>query len=188
MDGSRFDALTKSLTATGSRRGTLGALLVTSLGLLGWNGAARVQAHDLIGKCKKIEDKDKRKKCLKRARKHKAQHTTRIAGCSTGLPRCGGSCCPAALANATVECGEGFDENDNPGFGCTYTCDPGWEDCDGIIANGCETHVAVDENNCLFCGRACEAGETCCQCVCGTGGGVDCETCFTIRRARLIRP
>jgi hypothetical protein len=187
MDGSRFDALTRSFTAAGSRRGTLSALLVTSLGLLGWNGPTPVQAHDLFKKCKKIQDKNKRKKCVKKAKKHKAQHTTQVTACSTGLPRCAGNCCPAALVNASAECGEGFDENGNPGFGCTYTCDPGWEDCDGIIENGCETHVAIDPNNCGICERPCGTGQTCCQCLCGTEGGDNCVTCNSIRRARLIR-
>jgi hypothetical protein len=190
MDGDRFDQLLRSLAERPSRRAALRLLVGSILGNLVLLTVTETEAHDKLKKCKKIDDKDKRKKCVKKAKKHNATHTTQPSACATGLPRCGGDCCPTALANASVECGEGFDGNGNAGFGCTYTCHPGWEDCDGNYQNGCETQVATDPNNCGLCGRTCNGhpdGPVCCQCLCGPGGGTDCATCNSIRRARLIR-
>src|SRR6185437_11516922 len=36
----------------------------------------------------------------------------------------------------------------------TAMCDAGYADCDGNPANGCETNVASDVNNCGSCGHA----------------------------------
>jgi subtilisin family serine protease len=35
------------------------------------------------------------------------------------------------------------------------TCEPGWDDCDGINTNGCELDVSADLNNCGACGNVC---------------------------------
>jgi hypothetical protein len=64
MDQNRFDTLTRSLTAARSRRGALGGLLVGALGRLASSGT-----EDAIAKkCKKIRNKQKRKKCRKKAK------------------------------------------------------------------------------------------------------------------------
>jgi hypothetical protein len=43
---------------------------------------------------------------------------------------------------------------------CTFTCDPGFGDCDRMAANGCET--PLDSNlHCGACGNACGAGLAC---------------------------
>jgi hypothetical protein len=75
MDAARFDALTRIFTGTGTgtRRRDLGGLLLGSLGLLGWQSAEDTDAHDLSKKCKKKSGEAK-KKCLKKAKKHDAQH------------------------------------------------------------------------------------------------------------------
>jgi hypothetical protein len=39
VDGSRFDALTKSLTGPGTRRRLIGGLVASGLGLAGWRSA-----------------------------------------------------------------------------------------------------------------------------------------------------
>jgi hypothetical protein len=41
------------------------------------------------------------------------------------------------------------------------TCDPDFGDCDQSYANGCETSLAYDEQNCGVCGKACLSGEIC---------------------------
>ena len=73
MDGSRFDTLVASLTIPGSRRRALGGLLAGALGLLGWPDQQDAIAHDLKDKCKKKSGQAK-KKCLKKAKQHAAQH------------------------------------------------------------------------------------------------------------------
>src|SRR5215211_8507750 len=73
MDGVTFDRLTKTLTAPGSRRRALGGLLAGAFGLAGWSGMNGAVAHDLKAKCKK-KSGDAKKKCLKKAKKHAAEH------------------------------------------------------------------------------------------------------------------
>src|SRR5688572_13324270 len=92
MDGDRFDQLLRSLAERPSRRATLRLLVSSILGNLVLLTVTATEAHDKLKKCKKIDDKDKRKKCVKKARKHNATHTTQPTTCATGLPRCGGDC------------------------------------------------------------------------------------------------
>ncbi len=64
---------------------------------------------------------------------------------------CGNQCRPANASGAS--CGSGK---------CNYgTCAAGFDDCDGIRANGCETFVDGDVKNCGVCGRTCALGELC---------------------------
>jgi hypothetical protein len=51
-----------------------GGALAAALSLLGWDGAEDAAAHDKLAKCKKITDKDKRKKCLNKTKKHEKNH------------------------------------------------------------------------------------------------------------------
>lgn len=50
--------------------------------------------------------------------------------------------------------------------GGVCTCEPGWDDCDGIPGNGCEAALGGDEasKNCGACGHDCLGGK------CGTDG------------------
>lgn len=51
-------------------------------------------------------------------------------------------------------------------------CTAGFGDCDGTLANGCETAIATDQNNCGGCGAICANG-TCAAGACGCVGGFD---------------
>ncbi len=89
--------------------------------------------------------------------------TSAIAHCG----RCGNAC---NLANvATHGCATGA---------CTIVaCDPGFADCDGMAANGCETNTDTSGANCGMCGRSCGMG-TCTRGVCTSvcsGGRGDCD-------------
>jgi hypothetical protein len=59
---------------------------------------------------------------------------------------CGAVC--AMTPNATSACVAGA---------CSIACNAGFANCDNNIANGCESNVAVDINNCGGCGVRCFA-------------------------------
>lgn len=50
-------------------------------------------------------------------------------------------------------------------------CNAGWFDCDGDQANGCESLINTDKNNCGACGNKCADGQQCFrgECVCAQG-------------------
>ncbi|MFO0561991.1 MAG: hypothetical protein U0269_28520 [Polyangiales bacterium] len=103
------------------------------------------------------------------------------SGCGAGLTRCGMSCvdtntdeanCGAcgracSLANATAVCTAG---------GCAIgSCNPGFANCDGNAANGCETPLGT-ASNCGSCGAACSGASPVCNamtgmCASGCAGG-----------------
>lgn len=71
----------------------------------------------------------------------------------SSVSTCGG-CSPCAVrANATARCSVGA---------CAYSCNAGWADCDGNMANGCETSVRTAAN-CGACGRACSGATPVCD-------------------------
>ena len=76
MDADRFDALSRSLTTAGSRRHALTAALGVAVAPL--FGGADADAHDLSKKCKK-KSGDAKKKCVKKAKKHNAQHASEVS-------------------------------------------------------------------------------------------------------------
>ncbi len=82
-------------------------------------------------------------------------------GCETDLrtlASCGGCGAACAFAHATSNCSTGT---------CTFvSCSAGYANCDGNIANGCESAPATDPRNCGSCGRACVTGQPCAAGVC----------------------
>ncbi|HEY3358711.1 MAG TPA: choice-of-anchor D domain-containing protein [Polyangia bacterium] len=99
-----------------------------------------------------------------------------------GLP---GDGCEADLRATVDHCGQ-CDIACTNGHGattcqagvCVPSCDPGYRDCDGTAANGCETRTSDDVANCGACGKTCTqaAGHgttSCaagaCQPICATG-------------------
>ncbi len=89
---------------------------------------------------------------------------------TTNCGACGTLC---ARANAMSQCVGGM---------CMLqSCNPGYADCDGNDANGCETIVDTDRNNCGTCGHSCSAkgNSTCCAggCVDTSSDNNNCGTC-----------
>jgi hypothetical protein len=91
-----------------------------------------------------------------------------------------GSCTSAGICttpHSTPTCTKGV---------CGHgACDPGYADCNGVAADGCETNLAANPN-CGVCGRTCDVNTTLCSpspspvYVCaGTGCGPGLATCPT---------
>jgi hypothetical protein len=85
------------------------------------------------------------------------------------------TCTPCALAHADAGCADG---------GCRIAaCNPGWNDCDKLPANGCESDPRADPANCGSCAHACTApahmssecvGSSCADAGC-VAGYTDCD-------------
>ena len=92
---------------------------------------------------------------------------TSAAHCGTCAARC-------AWPNAAGQCRDGV---------CARgACDPGFADCDGDTANGCEVETASNPSSCGTCGRVCDRLNATAQCsagVCRIGrcdaGSADCD-------------
>ncbi len=104
-----------------------------------------------------------------------------VTPCAEGEERCDGACvdlrssvahCGAcgsacAPANATASCAGGI---------CAIgACADGFGDCDGLVANGCETDVRTSSANCGACGRACALDHATTSCVDGACRVERCE-------------
>ena len=51
---------------------------------------------------------------------------------------------------------------------CAWTCTGGWSNCDGNIANGCETNITGSATNCGACGTVCNLANATPYCAAGT--------------------
>ncbi len=72
---------------------------------------------------------------------------------SSDTANCGGCGVVCSFPNATPACVNG---------GCMpMSCNPGFGDCDGIAANGCETSTQTSAANCGGCNLTCGQGFTC---------------------------
>ncbi len=95
--------------------------------------------------------------------------------CAPGFGNCDGNAAngcetPLDTLNHCGACGAvcdivGTGESCATGTCVPTTCNTGFEDCDGNAANGCETSIHGDANNCGACGRRCTNanGTTSCE-------------------------
>ncbi|MFN8590014.1 MAG: hypothetical protein U0031_01045 [Thermomicrobiales bacterium] len=99
-----------------------------------------------------------------------------------------GNACPSSLANASVFCGPGVDENNDPVYGCVFLCDKNHRDCNNDWQDGCETTIQNNNFHCGTCSNTdCAAsGKECKGCTCLPPGGVS-TTCDEVTNAQLIR-
>lgn len=73
---------------------------------------------------------------------------TNASNCGTCGRVCPGSGRPNTLATCAAAA-------------CSVSCVTGYGDCDGTLANGCETPVSTSIADCGTCGNACALGEVC---------------------------
>src|SRR5687768_6013271 len=105
MDANRFDTMARSLAASGSRRRALALAISGAFAHLLTRDDA--EAHDLLKKCKKIKNKTKKKKCIKKAKAHNATHTTGGGdggGTGAGTGGTGGCTGPGQCPNPSNPC------------------------------------------------------------------------------------
>ena len=153
MDGFHFDALTRTLTTAGSRRRALTGLLFGSLGLLG-DWAEETAAKN----CKKIKNKQKRKKCLAKARTPTPTCTRSCAGKTCGDDGCGCSCGDCFLGSCQ---------------GGICVCPTGEEVCKGACRAACAEPEKRNTETCDCCTRhgfLCGLSSQCCSRICGAQG------------------
>jgi hypothetical protein len=83
-------------------------------------------------------------------------------GCETGtatdVANCGACGHACGSANGSASCAGGA---------CVLHCDPGFADCDGNAANGCESELASDVASCGACGRVCGSENAISSCTAG---------------------
>ncbi|WP_437321772.1 hypothetical protein [Sorangium sp. So ce385] len=76
--------------------------------------------------------------------------------CPDGQTRCGERCCPPR-ANATARCDGGV---------CDYSCNAGFQSCNGTMNDGCESNRWEDDEHCGDCKTRCGRVESCSRGTC----------------------
>jgi len=77
----------------------------------------------------------------------------------TDVAHCGTCSVACANTNGTPSCAAGA---------CAIACGPGYGNCDGNAANGCEANTQSDGANCGACGTRCASGQSCVRGACTT--------------------
>ena len=113
--------------------------------------------------------------------------------CGTGQKVCGGECVglddPAfGCAGPTCEpCAASAGGSCVAGACSAAACGPDLADCDGNVANGCETNTKTSPQSCGTCGNACAPGDVCsagtCQHSCANGLTTCGASCVDVSRS-----
>jgi len=123
MDPIRFDAVTRSLTIAGSRRTVLALLTGGALTLLGLGGAT---AHNPLRACRRIENRQRRRRCERAARAHNQLHAL-CQGKADGTDCGNGRRCSGGLCATPPTCNGRFTPTDESCSGCCASECPGGE-------------------------------------------------------------
>eukprot|EP01113_Clastostelium_recurvatum_P040305 TRINITY_DN6259_c0_g1_i4.p1 TRINITY_DN6259_c0_g1~~TRINITY_DN6259_c0_g1_i4.p1 ORF type:complete len:1216 (-),score=131.62 TRINITY_DN6259_c0_g1_i4:53-3700(-) len=110
-----------------------------------------------------------------------------IVSCNSGFANCnadGADGCETSLTSinncgaCNVKCNPPHGTGACSGSGaCSIlSCNQGWMDCDGDVANGCET-LLNSTSNCGACGARCEPLHSSPICEAGSGGGCTHDVC-----------
>ena len=110
------------------------------------------------------------------------------------------TCCTGACVNTNTDvsncgaCGRGCPQVPHATIGCAagtcviLSCNNGFADCNHLYADGCETNILTDVNNCGACGRACGRPPNVASVACTAGacvivscnaGFADCDHVFS---------
>lgn len=143
MDGSRFDELTKSLTAQRSRRGVLGALAASALAAVGARRAEAARLRAVGNSC--VSNADCASGfCVQESRTRKICHCQSNGDCPGGVCLQTGACCTPV----------------DPAVTCAGKCGPQTDNCG----------QAVDCGPCCLAPEAACAGDSdCCSGICAAG-------------------
>jgi hypothetical protein len=120
--------------------------------------------------------------------------TCGVGTCNSGFGNCDGNAangCETNLNNTVAHCGRCGNACPTPANGtavCTSgtcgigTCNPGFANCDGNAANGCETNLNSNRMHCGRCGNACSSGQECVNgmCACPLGQTLCGGTCVNL--------
>ncbi|MFO0608207.1 MAG: hypothetical protein U0324_33890 [Polyangiales bacterium] len=115
--------------------------------------------------------------------------TCGIATCNTGFANCDSNAangCEAAIQTDVNNCGACANRCNFPNAASTCVggacalgaCNPGFGNCDGNAANGCETNLSGDIANCGACSNRCTAPNGTPSCSAGACGVAACNTGF----------
>ena len=111
MDDDRFDTLVRSLGTPSRRRAALRALAgaATALALLTGGEGEEAEAHDATERCRRIENRERRRVCLQNARRHNRRHRCKQAGrpCAFNTNCCTETCCNKVCCAAGQQCVKG---------------------------------------------------------------------------------
>jgi len=55
------------------------------------------------------------------------------------------------------------------GSGCSFACQSGYLNCNGVAGDGCEINSFTDKDNCGGCGNKCTGSNVCIGGTCGSG-------------------
>ncbi|MBN1654944.1 MAG: hypothetical protein JXA30_14335 [Deltaproteobacteria bacterium] len=113
----------------------------------------------------------------------------KITSCPAGLADCDGvlnNGCETDLNTSLLNCGTcGNACIANNGIAqcvggtCNIAeCDSGFDDCDGLLINGCEADLKTSLQNCGYCGNGCTANNGTAECADGTCNIADCNSGF----------
>ncbi len=108
-----------------------------------------------------------------------------LDSCQAGWTDCDGDLASGCEADLLADptncgsCGNGCGPYPNGSAGCDGgscaigSCDPGWDDCNGELSDGCEMDVSSDLSNCGTCGNVCNLpnvnDQMCLEGVCTPG-------------------
>jgi hypothetical protein len=107
-----------------------------------------------------------------------------VVTCASGLTNCSGSCTNLVTDPANCgACGNVCPPRPNAtptcrASTCSFVCNPGFADCNGNPADGCEVNTGTDVNNCGGCGTRCTIANGVGVCSSGTCRIASCNTGF----------